>query len=95
MALEKYNVSSTVWQVLGTPLGSWLLALSRLYFKLKGSPLGVKVPSLRPMYYNRNIGQFHHKLSRVWGCSLSFSVTSATQNASVNVVNSISSEGTD
>lgn len=88
MALEKYNVSSTVWQVRHRPGKLELLGSFKVIFQAEGVPLGVKVPSLRPMYYNRNIGQLpFNKLSRessvMWLFELH--VTSATQNASVNV----------
>lgn len=82
------QVSSTMWQVWYGPGKLELLASFRDMFQAEGVPLGVRVPSLRPMYYNRNIGKlpfnkFSRESSVIWFFELH--ATSATQNASVNV----------
>ena len=82
------QVSSTMWQVRHGPGKLELLGSFRVMFQAEGVPLGVRVPSLRPMYYNRNIGKlpfnkFSRESSVMWFFELH--ATSATQNASVNV----------
>lgn len=77
-----------MWQVWHGPGKLEFFGSFKVIFQAEGVSLGVKVPSLRPMYYNRNIGQlpfnkFSRESSVMWLFELH--VTYATQNASVNV----------